>query len=722
MYTYRSVEKTALKFYDVLRRRVYITPKSYLDSISMYKLCLDQNRHEVNSTIIRLSNGLHKLAATNTQVADLKTMLTKLRPELENQSKMASEKANMVKIEKKKAEEKERIVEKEANEVSVQAADVKSIKDEVELELEIARPAMEEAKAALEVLNDDDLNEVKSFKTPPDAVVMTLQAVLTYFKEPKTDWPAAKKVMGDKNFKEKLKNFEVEKLTNKTLDKVRKIIRRKEFDPDDIINKAKAAACLAKWCIASEKYAVIRQNMKPLEERLEKTTQIYDEANSKLMKKQSELKQAQDQVKQLEEDLKNTLDRIIELNENIKINEEKLERAGKLISLTKEEGENWKETVKQLKEDMVKLIGDTFLGTCSISYIGPFTGVYRDMIVNQWIKKLKENKIPFSENYKLRNILGDAVKIKSWNLSGLPSDSVSIDNGIMCDRSQRWPLLIDPQTQANQWIRKTYGEELKIVKLTDTDTYAKTVDTALRLGQVVLIEDVQEEIDPALDNILQKAIFDNNGLPTIHFGGKDITYDDHFKLFITTKLPNPHYLPEVCIKLTIINFTVTFEGLEEQMLVDVVIHEDPQVERERDELTLNLAKLESDKRDVEIKILKTLAESNEETILDGDDLIIILETSKEKAASIKSKLVEAIEIEAKIVETRNQFKRVSIRGSILYFVITDLAIIDPMYQYSLSYVKKLFNDAIKESEKSDELEKRIQILIDSITKTIYNNI
>jgi dynein heavy chain len=43
-------------------------------------------------------------------------------------------------------------------------------------------------------------------------------------------------------------------------------------------------------------------------------------------------------------------------------------------------------------------------------------------------------------------------------------------------------------------------------------------------------------------------------------------------------MPNPHYLPEVCIKLTIINFTVTFEGLDEQMLVDVVMQEKPEVE------------------------------------------------------------------------------------------------------------------------------------------------
>ena len=191
---------------------------------------------------------------------------------------------------------------------------------------------------------------------------------------------------------------------------------------------------------------------------------------------------------------------------------------------------------------------------------------------------------------------------------------------------------------------------------------------------------------------------------------------------MTSKLPNPHYLPEVCIKMTIINFTVTFEGLEEQLLVDVVIQEKPETEKARDELILNLAELESRKRNVEIKILKTLAESNEETILDGDELIEILEQSKYQAKLIKKQLEDSIHIEVEIIETRNQYRPVSIRGSILYFVITDLAMIDPMYQYSLDYVKKLFNDAIKMSEKNDELNVRIDILIEGITKSTYNNI
>lgn len=89
------------------------------------------------------------------------------------------------------------------------------------------------------------------------------------------------------------------------------------------------------------------------------------------------------------------------------------------------------------------------------------------------------------------------------------------------------------------------------------------MEVALTTGLTVLIEDVYEEIDPGLDSVLTKAIYKDEGVEKINFGSKPIFYDKNFRLYITTKLPNPHFLPEICIKLTIINFTVTFEGLEE---------------------------------------------------------------------------------------------------------------------------------------------------------------
>jgi len=65
-------------------------------------------------------------------------------------------------------------------------------------------------------------------------------------------------------------------------------------------------------------------------------------------------------------------------------------------------------------------------------------------------------------------------------------------------------------------------------------------------------------------------------------------------MFLTTKLANPHYLPEIFIKTMIINFTVTFEGLNEQLLADVVNNLAPEVEKQRDSLVLEITRIQNE--------------------------------------------------------------------------------------------------------------------------------
>ena len=86
----------------------------------------------------------------------------------------------------------------------------------------------------------------------------------------------------------------------------------------------------------------------------------------------------------------------------------------------------------------------------------------------------------------------------------------------------------------------------------------------------MLLEEIEETLDPALEPILLKQTFVAGGRTLIRLGDSDIDYDKNFRFYMTTKMANPHYLPEICIKVTIINFTVTLSGLEDQVLADVV--------------------------------------------------------------------------------------------------------------------------------------------------------
>lgn len=125
---------------------------------------------------------------------------------------------------------------------------------------------------------------------------------------------------------------------------------------------------------------------------------------------------------------------------------------------------------------------------------------------------------------------------------------------------------------------------------------------------------------------------------------------------------------------------------------------------------------------MENNILKLLDETSVEQILDEDTLIDILAESKRKSTEIGARMEQSKIVEVEINETRNMYISVSVRGSILYFVIADLAGMNDMYQNSLDYVKQLFNKAIAESPQADTIEERLEILIDRITRILYTNI
>ena len=96
------------------------------------------------------------------------------------------------------------------------------------------------------------------------------------------------------------------------------------------------------------------------------------------------------------------------------------------------------------------------------------------------------------------------MKIRAWNIDGLPSDTFSIENAIIMFKARRWPLCIDPQGQANKWIKRMESQrKLSIIKLSDSD-FLRTLENAIQFGKPVLLENVGEELDPALTPVLLK--------------------------------------------------------------------------------------------------------------------------------------------------------------------------------------------------------------------------
>jgi dynein heavy chain len=243
------------------------------------------------------------------------------------------------------------------------------------------------------------------------------------------------------------------------------------------------------------------------------------------------------------------------------------------------------------------------------------------------------------------------------------------------------------------------------------------IENGIRMGNPVIIENIGELLDPALEPVLAKNVIKGQ----IKFGTDMIPYNNDFKLYITTKLPNPHYLPEICIKVAIINFTVTPDGLEDQLLVDVVKYEQPELEQQKDQLVVQLADFKRQLSELEQKILKLVSNASDD-ILRDDELINTLELSKQTSIAINERLIEAEETAKIINASRESYRSVARRGSVLYFVVADLALMNDMYQYSLDYFGRIFNRRLDKAAKSEVHDERINNLLGDITASFYTNI
>ena len=176
----------------------------------------------------------------------------------------------------------------------------------------------------------------------------------------------------------------------------------------------------------------------------------------------------------------------------------------------------------EIEQKLNTIVPDVLLSAAMIAYLGPFTSSYRKQAVESWLFQMHTDSLTTLPNFTLERVLGEPVLIRRWQVNGLPVDSFSCENGLMMNSGLKWPLMIDPQGQANRWIKnmemsdgQNSGNRLMILKPSDTENFVQRFEQALRMGLPMLLESVGEELDPILDPVLLKHVFKVAGVKQI---------------------------------------------------------------------------------------------------------------------------------------------------------------------------------------------------------------
>ena len=715
-----TIEEQSEEMWNSLKRRNYTTPTSYLSLLDSYMTMLETSISYTNEQLRRFQSGLDTLASTSTMVEKLKQELQDMRPMLDKASKEAEIQSKEIAKGKEAAGKVKAVVEVEEEKCKKIMTEAEQIQNECQEGLDKAMPVFFQAQEALKTLEKKDIDQIKSYAKPPEAVEKTMNAIILLLGAAKLDWATAKQFMADTRFFKKLEDFDKDNIDPKIVKKLGVFMKDQSFTPEIIGQSSTACRSMCMWARAIDNYYWVTKDLGPKKAALAVAQDKLNKAKAELEVKQRELNESNEKVAKLERDAQETIQKKENLEEQKRQAMTKLDRADQLLGGLAGEAARWRENVANLEKDKKLLVGTMLLASGCVAYVGPFPSKFRKDIVSLWTSTCISLGIPVKEGFTLDSIT-DQVTSRQWAIWGLPSDPFSIENGTILSRSQRWCLMIDPQGQANSFIKKKEQENgLKVLKLSQ-DKFMQQLEQNIRIGRPVLLENIGEELDAALDPVLLKQTYKVSGRTVIKLGESEVDYDENFKLYLTTKMPNPTYSPELQIKVAIINFTVTTKGLEDQLLNDVVQVERSDLAENKDKVVVQLADGKRTLSDIQDKILKMLADATGE-ILDNIDLINTLGESKVTSSEVSKALEEAEIMSAEIIAASEKYRAVAARGSLLYATVADIANIDHMYQYSLTFYKTLFTQTIMKTPPANSVEERVIQLVPVITQASYSAI
>ncbi len=608
---------------------------------------------------------------------------------------------------------------------------LKRDKEIAEGKLEAAKPALEEAAAALDTIKPTHIATVRKLANPPHLITRIMDCVMILFQKrldamqmdparpcPKPSWGESLKLMSSGGFLPGLLNFPKDTINEETVELMHPYLSMEDYNLETAKRVCGDVAGLLSWTQAMATFYTINKEVLPLKANLIVQEAKLNAAMKDLAAAQAQLDEKERELQAVQREYDKAMAEKQALMDDAEACRRKMQNASSLINGLSDERIRWTEASKMFESQINRLIGDVLLATGFLSYSGPFNQEFRSIIMKNWRNECHKRKIPLSDDLNIVAMLVDNATIGEWNLQGLPNDELSIQNGLIVTNASRFPLLIDPQGQGKAWIKnKEAKNEMQITSL-NHKYFRQHLEDCLSLGRPMLLEDIGEELDPALDNVLEKNFIKSGSTLKVKVGDKECDVMNGFKLYMTTKLGNPAYTPEISAKTAIIDFTVTMKGLEDQLLGIVIIKEKNELEAERVRLLEDVTSNKRKMKELEDNLLYRLT-SVQGSLVEDESLIQVLQISKQTAKEVTEKLTIAAETEIKINSAREEFRPVASRGSILYFLIVEMSMVNVMYQTSLKQFLGIFDLSMNRAPKNPITSKRIQSIIETLTLEVW---
>uniref|UniRef100_A0A672TN04 Cytoplasmic dynein 2 heavy chain 1 n=1 Tax=Strigops habroptila TaxID=2489341 RepID=A0A672TN04_STRHB len=689
------------------------TPSRYMTFLRIYSTINNSKRRELIKRQNHLQAGISKLNEAKALVDELNRKAEEQSILLKTKQDEADAALQEITVSMQSASEQKTEMEKIKHRIAEEAAEIEERKRKIEVELQEVQPLVNEAKLAVGNIKPESLSEIRSLRMPPDIIRDILEGVLRLMGIFDTSWVSMKSFLAKRGVREDIATFDARNIPKEIRESVEELLSKNgtSFDPKNAKRASAAAAPLAAWVNANVQYSHVLERIQPLEKEKAGLEANLKKTEDRKQKLENLLNSVGQKVSELKDKFQSRTTEAAKLEAELSKAQKTLKAAEVLINQLDRENKRWSTQVSEITDELATLPKRAQLAAAFITYLSAAPEDQRKTSLDEWTKSAG------LEKFDLRRFLCTESEELVWKSEGLPSDDLSIENALVILQSKVCPFLIDPSFRATEWL-KTHLKESRLEVISQQDTnFLTALELAVRFGKTLIIQEM-DGVEPVLYPLLRKDLVAQGPRYAIQIGEKMIDYNEEFRLFLSTRNPNPFIPPDASSIVTEVNFTTTGSGLRGQLLALAIQHEKPDLEEQKTKLLqqeedkkIQLAKLEE-------SLLETLATS-QGNILENKDLIESLNQTKASSALIQESLAESHRLQSFLDKERDAYLPLAESASKMYFIISDLSKINNMYRFSLSAFLRLFQRALQSEQDSSNTEERIKLLIGSLKHTVY---
>eukprot|EP01063_Lacrimia_lanifica_P022021 TRINITY_DN29731_c0_g1_i1.p1 TRINITY_DN29731_c0_g1~~TRINITY_DN29731_c0_g1_i1.p1 ORF type:complete len:4486 (+),score=1517.19 TRINITY_DN29731_c0_g1_i1:1-13458(+) len=498
-------------------------------------------------------------------------------------------------------------------------ARAEKLRDEAQGEFDRIKPELETALRGIDSLSRQDIVEMRGYQSASRGVLLAMEGVLILLGDPKAgEWAHAKLVMSRADFVDRLQRFDREGVAPATLRELeQRVTSDPDFTPESVgAGGSFAGRSLCVWVLAVRKYAHAVQRAAPTRARLAEAEENLKEASYLMDDAQAEHKALSEQLTQLEQSRDDTQSAVEALDAELQQGHTHLGLADTMKKCLRGETIRWEDEIQRLAQDIEDCPQAAVFAAATVVYCAPLPGRFRQRLAARWaargVKAFANAFTPPTSPMSvasddtmrsdggptagsLAEVLGQQRQLGAWTAAGLPDNDVARENAAAVahcssDPAARWPLMIDPQGQGEAWLRACWAESRLVVldhPSKDANDAAKAehrraVERAIEEGASLLIINVGEQLDSHLYPVLKRHYTEDPGISgrlRVSFTPEhSVPVHPSFRLALATAAGIGGFDPEAWGRAAVVNFTVTQEALQLQLLGDIVRAEKRSVE------------------------------------------------------------------------------------------------------------------------------------------------